>query len=302
MIFSKPNYTQEYLGAAKQIGFIVGTGRCGTTILAQTLNSHSRICVPHELQIVVSINNGDRLYDKFIAGDFVKYKARDFIHLVETCCPYHFEQFFNFKEHFRKLDFPQTNLRSLLTDLFDHICYTYHKDVFLEQTPWYGQKLEVLKELFPEMKIIHMVRDGRDVANSYARTPWWSNDVNQNLRQWAREIAVIHEYGQNNPQNFLEVRYEDLVLEPVYWLSKILAFFGLDYEERMMDIRNLIDYTQMFKLKKAKKSIAYRQWAKIGQTVFFPESAFVWKEEFSSLKFDLTPEIIYMLRLYNYEV
>ncbi len=54
----------------KNISFIVGTGRSGTTILAKTLNANSKICIPPELQILFEYsNNGKRLYDVFKAGE-----------------------------------------------------------------------------------------------------------------------------------------------------------------------------------------------------------------------------------------
>lgn len=292
----------KYEGAAKQIGFIVGTGRCGTTILGEVLNAHSRICVPHELQIIVSIGNGDRLYEKYTTKELSKYRAKDFIKLIGRSCPYYFEKFFDYHGHFQDLDYPQTDLRQLLTGLFGHICQAYGKEVFLEQTPWYGQKLEVLRELFPEMKIIHLIRDGRDVAISYARTPWWSRDINKNLKQWEREVNKIHDYGRQNPANFLEIRYEDLVLNPEPELKKILALFDLEYQKAMLDPQNLIDYTRLFKRRfflKRSMRILNRQ---VGKTnVFLPENVYAWKRQ-SGLHFNLTPEISRTMTIFNYEI
>ena len=291
----------KYGGAAKQIGFIVGTGRCGTTILAEVLNAHSRICVPHELQIIVSIGNGNRLYEKYITKELSKYRAKDFIKLIGRRCPYHFEKFFDYHRHFQDLDYPQTDLRQLLVGLFDHICQAYGKEVFLEQTPWYGQKLEVLRELFPEMKVIHLIRDGRDVAVSYARTLWWSRDINKNLKQWEREVNKIHDYGRQNPANFLEIRYEDLVLSPESELKKILSLFNLEYQRAMLDPKNLIDYLSMFKrrlfYKRSPEQLDQRPGKK---EVFFPEKVHAWKRN-AGLKFNLTPEISRTLAIFNYE-
>lgn len=41
------------------INFIIGTGCCGTTMLAQILNAHSDICVSHELHLVFSCSGND---------------------------------------------------------------------------------------------------------------------------------------------------------------------------------------------------------------------------------------------------
>ena len=286
IIRKKDNH--QYGGSARQVAFIVGTGRCGTTILSQVLNAHSRICVPHELQIIVSIGNGDRLYEKFVAGEMSRFKARNFIGLVERCCPYHFQMFFDYRRHFKELNYPQADLRKVLTGLFDHICYQYRKEVFIEQTPWHGQRLDVLKGLFPEMKVIHLVRDPRDVAVSYARTPWWSKDVAANILQWEREVNVIHDFGASHPEGFLEVRYEDLVVNPQIELGRMLALLDLSFEEGMLNPEKLINYEAMFKIDSSNiHSKEYKKWEQARSQVFFPDSIYSWKKnldhDFASL-------------------
>lgn len=263
----------------RQIGFIVGTGRCGSTVLAQVLNAHSAICVPHELQFVVSAGNGASLYDNYVRGELDRYSAADFIRVISERCPYNFEQYFDYIAHFNSLDYPQNDLRHLLIDLFSHICFAYNKEVFLEQTPWYGQCLDKLGKLFPEMKIVHIIRDGRDVALSFANTPWWSKDIVSNLYQWQREIARICEYGVNNRRNYIEVRYEDLVTAPNVELAKILQLFNLNFETDMLDRENLVDYRSFLKSGSMQyQSSQYAKWYDTNSgAVFFRESINKWK-------------------------
>lgn len=270
----------SYAGSARHHAFIVGTGRCGTTILASVLNAHSRICIPPELQLIFSYSgNGDRFYEKSLANELAPYRARHFIRLCELVCPYDIGMFFDYRRHFKELDYPQTDLKRLVHDLFDHICYAHGKDVFIEQTPWHGQRLDLLKELFPAMKVIHLVRDGRDVALSYARTPWWSKDVGENILRWEREVKIVKEFGESNPESFLELRYEDLACNPEAELQKILDLFGLSFEANMLDAGKLINYWAMYKGDTGRvHSKQYQQWEKSMQNVFFPDSIYAWKK------------------------
>lgn len=263
----------------KQIGFIVGTGRCGTTILAQVLNSHSRICVPHELQIVLSIGNGDRLYEKYINGELKGYRADDFIRLIEKCCPYYFERYFDYISHFRNLSYPQSDIRKILTGLFDHICFDNKKEVFMEQTPWYGQRLDTLHELFPRMKVVHLIRDGRDVALSFMRTPWWPNDILQNLYRWNEEVNNICAFGLSHPEDYIELRYEDLVESPEKNLRAALKLINLEFEPGMLMSRNLIEYRAYLREDSLPyQSAEYIAWHKAKEkSVFFPGSKYSWK-------------------------
>lgn len=293
---------ENYTGNAKQIAFLVGTGRCGTTILAQVLNAHSKICVPPELQLIVSIGNGDRFYEKYISSELQRYGAKEFIRLVESCCPYYLERFFDYREHFRSLKYPQKDLGKVLRGLFDHICFVHKKEVFVEQTPWHGQKLDVLKTIFPEMKVIHMVRDGRDVAVSFARSPWWSDSVEDNLVQWEKEVGVIHQFGKNNPDNFIQIRYEDLALNPERQLGKILDLFGLKFERQMLEPENLVDYMPMFKSDiSGNVSKEFKKWSDEKKEVFFMESIYAWKRN-KGVDFSvLASKVVDTLKLYGYE-
>lgn len=303
-MFSFFKKKQLYPGTARQHAFIVGTGRSGTTILAQVLNSHSRICVPHELQFFFSYNgNGDGFYEKFISGDIRRYRARDFISLIENKCPYNFDMFFDYKRHFRGLNYPQSNLKQLLHELIDHICYSHGKQIFFEQTPWYGQRLDVLKELFPDMKVIHVVRDGRDVALSYARTPWWSKDVGQNLLQWEKEVTTISTFGDANPDNYLMIRYEDMVCNPEEELQRILDVLGLSFEQEMLDPSRLVDYTPMFKNYSADiASKEYHKWEQAKKSIFFPDSIYSWKRNRDHDFAELSKPIRTTLERFNYSV
>jgi len=289
-----------YAGKMKQTGFIVGTGRCGTTILASVLNAHPNICIPHELHFLV--NRG--IYETYLSGDGQRFQADDFISFIQERNPYHFERYFDYIGHFKNLTYPQKNLRLLLTDLFDHICYVSGKETFLDQTPWHGQYLEILKEVFPDMKVIHMIRDGRDVAISFARTPWWGKekDLMANLERWRKEISVIHSFCVNNPAICLEVKYEDLVVNPRQELGRILRLFGLEFEEEMLDPAHLIDYMPFSKGNGMEvQSERFKKWEQEKDSVFFPESILNWKNtNYESFRF-ISDDIKETLLTFGYD-
>lgn len=288
-----------YTGNMKMIGFIVGTGRCGTTILSSVLNAHSRICVPHELHFIV--HRG--LYEKYLCGEAQKYGPEDFIHFIRERCPYNFDQYFDFVSHFKNLRYPQKDLSLLLTGLFDHICHSAGKEVLVEQTPWHGLYLNVLKELFPSMKIVHLIRDGRDVAISFARTPWWTKDVMANLERWGNEVDIAHKFCLENPDCSIELKYEDLVSQPEMALKRILNLFGLNPEEEMLNPNNLIDYFPHFKGDvMSVQSDQFKMWGGDKRTVFFPESVFGWKKN-KAMNFSAIPEKISVkLAYFGYDV
>lgn len=202
------------------------------------------------------------------------------------------------------MKYPQTDMQTVLQEFFDHICFDKGKSVLCEQTPWHGQFLFKLQKLFPRMKVIHMVRDGRDVSISFAKTPWWSTDVYKNMKQWEHEILQIHQFGAVNKEQYIAVRYEDLVDDPVAELKRILNFLGLSFEPRILDPNNLIDYFSLFKDKNVKSyySDNFKKWDKKRTDVFFKESVYSWKRNKSVDTKLMTSIAKDTLLLFGYEV
>ncbi len=109
------------------------------------------------------------------------------------------------------------------------------QSIWLDHTPeniLYGQ---TLFNLFPQSKMIHIIRDGRAVANSLVKVDWGANTIYHAADCWARSIAaglaVRLKYGE---ENVYQLHYEDLVLKPEHTLQKISRFLGMSYEESML--------------------------------------------------------------------
>lgn len=264
-----------------KFGFIIGTGRCGTTLLAKMLNSNPEICVPPELQILVEESgNGHRLNEIFESGDNAQFGAEDFIHLIRARCPYRLQEYFDFEGFFRSREYPEKNLNKLAADFFAAIASSKGKSCFIEQTPWYGQHISVLNALFPKAKYIHVIRDGRDVAISFARTPWWSDDIVENLLRWEQEVSTILRDSSEflNPEQVLEVRYENLVQETKKTLTDICRFMEVQFHDSMLDPSTYIRYKSFSKdnMDEISSSALYG-WEKSPKKPTFTESVYAWK-------------------------
>jgi hypothetical protein len=172
------------------------------------------------------------------------------------------------------------------------MCHVAGKEIFIEQTPWHGIYLDTLKSLFPNMKVVHIIRDGRDVALSYARTPWWSKDVMANLERWEQEVNIAHSFCKENPESCIELRYEDLVMHPEATLTKILRFLSLNFEEQLLDPDKLFDYLPLFKGDSLSvQSEQFLKWGQEKRNVFFPESIYGWRKK-QDIDFSVLPEMV----------
>ncbi len=287
-------------------GFIIGTGRCGTTMLAQMLNSHSAICVPLELQILFEYRgNNFGLYEIFKGKKNEYFSANDFVDIIRSKCPHRFHEYFDYESYFAKQEYPILDLRELLNDFYSKIAEFKSKEIFIEQTPWYGQRIDILNELFPMAKYIHMIRDGRDVAISFARTEWWSDDIGQNLERWHNETNYIIDSSNKilNPDQFLQVRYEDFVDQPKNGLIRICEFLGVEFEDTMLDAATFIDYGLYNRSDSSHiSSVALNEWSKKRKKPTFKGSLYVWVNYPGYDFYNLPEHINHSLKSLGYEI
>ncbi|MBV8297333.1 MAG: sulfotransferase [Acidimicrobiia bacterium] len=103
---------------------------------------------------------------------------------------------------------------------------------FVEKTPSHIFKLPFLAAIYPDAWYIHLIRDGRDVARSLARSPMGPDDVAGAAGEWVRglEQAERHRWRL---RRFRQLRYEGLLADPVGQTSDLLAWLGLDVDEEV---------------------------------------------------------------------
>lgn len=94
-------------------------------------------------------------------------------------------------------------------------------------------------EMLPTARLIHIYRDPRDVIASYAdqRQLWAPNEL-EACAKWV--VAIMHRWWKIRktlPANqYIEMRYEDLVSEQKRHLKKVINFAGFEFEGGLMDI------------------------------------------------------------------
>jgi len=106
-------------------------------------------------------------------------------------------------------------------------------------TPEHLLHLERIKETIPDALIIHIIRDGRDVALStaklgYIRRMWWDKTPNEMVAglYWEWMIQKGREDGRELGPDYTEVRFEQLISDPRATLKTLSSFVEqeLDYE------------------------------------------------------------------------
>jgi hypothetical protein len=221
--------------------FVVGTGRCGSTFLAQILAAHPDIgwisTLPEPLgRFARSLRFEPRPSEAY---DLLREEVSPM--LVDP---------------FRDLTASDAApwLERRLRKFFGQRAEEDGRRVFMHKfTGW--PRARLLAEVFPEAKFVHVVRDGRSVANSYVQVRWWQGYrgvpgwtfgylSEEELSAWAateyswpylaglewmRLMAAFEAAKQEiGWERWLDVRYEDLVARPLKETTAILRFTDLD--------------------------------------------------------------------------
>jgi hypothetical protein len=174
-------------------------------------------------------------------------------------------------------------VRDLVLDYFDYSLHSPRQLFFLGlQNYLWGQRLETMSapwgwkdprntytlplwlELFPNAKVIHIYRNGIDVAESLRRR-WQKDlqhvqrryerqksvfaflpklrpfplsvrcaDLEQGFRLWEQHVERAHAHVNALGERATEVRYEDFLEEPFLHLKRLATFSGLEADDETL--------------------------------------------------------------------
>jgi hypothetical protein len=135
-------------------------------------------------------------------------------------------------------------LREFMLKLLQRILEPLTKpQLFVEKTPDHALYLPEINELLPASRIIHVLRDPRDVVASlmaasrtWARQSSWApNNARDAAKLWVRTVNKVRHASPAIPsKQFLEVRYEELHSSPLEALGRIRDFIELEWSDDQM--------------------------------------------------------------------
>jgi hypothetical protein len=210
--------------------FIFGCPRSGTSLLSRMLASHPNLAVPYESHLYDSIFPIVRRY-----GDLClpAARARLVSEILRT-------------EHIRRWAPPPSlaatleaiergDFHGIVEGLMRAWAASQGKSHWGEKTPQHTLCWRVISAGFPRLQVIHLVRDGRDVALSYKNAFFGPKHVYPLARRWRNYLAAAEAARANlGEKAFLQVRYEDLVTDPERELRRICGFLGEDFDPSML--------------------------------------------------------------------
>jgi hypothetical protein len=117
------------------------------------------------------------------------------------------------------------HLRALCDTVFDG--FREGRPVVSERTPLHVNHLPVIHEIYPDARIVHIIRDGRDVARSLSRQEWGPGSVATAALEWSESVSAGRSAGLAESV-YREIRYERLLADPGAEIEALQAWLGLD--------------------------------------------------------------------------
>lgn len=214
--------------------FIVGSGRCGTTLLRRVLQASPDLHIPPENWAMGGCISDFRYYSWLMP-----WKAIVNLYLGRHIGANH--RWFanppsNLQRRLLSIAEPKRSLARLIAE-----CYIYHGESqeaqftrWADKTPLNINHMDAILEVFPDARFIHMIRDGIDVVHSWSKLGKYKGDVTGPAKRWKDAIAKGEAFSHSNPESILEVRYERFVRNPADVAKKIFRFIDLEYDEDML--------------------------------------------------------------------
>ena len=111
------------------------------------------------------------------------------------------------------------------------------KTRFLDKNPWSFLHFDRVSRLYPNGKMVHILRDPRDVVASFLKQPWMPSDPRHSALMVKRLMELWWKVSKEIDQSrFMEIRLEDLVQNTEEVLISICSFWEIDFQPKLMEI------------------------------------------------------------------
>jgi len=139
-------------------------------------------------------------------------------------------------------------LSTFLYQCFNSFLQKENKEVFIEDNTWSVLYAKSLFDLTLDAKLVHIIRDPRDVIASLMHQRWTPNEL-KHVVEWYKH--VMETWSKNkatlSKNQFIEIKLEDLIENTKGTLTSLCSFIDLPFEEALLDISLKNSNTGRFK-------------------------------------------------------
>ncbi len=217
--------------------YLFGCPRSGTTLLAQTLNCHSEVLIPYETDFLVPVAF---IFDRINAPEvgraiitkIITHSASFWVSIGEYLTPTEVEELIQ-----------QTNYSysDVVEAIYKQIGIKTRSRIVGDKSPNDILFLRIIVKvgvLTSDAKVIHLVRDVRDVMVSLNEQSWVEDLDLYYPRFWSNANLYLYSIHTQFSDRYLLVKYEQLCADPRSELDRVCQFLGVDFQEAMLNTEN----------------------------------------------------------------
>ncbi|MDQ3175479.1 MAG: sulfotransferase [Acidobacteriota bacterium] len=205
--------------------FVVGVGRSGTTLLRLMLDAHPDLAIPPETHFIPAAA---------LAHKRTLTPRRAFLKTL-TSHPM-------WQDHGIEVDLLDKRISTIkpfdlseaLRAFYQLYAERHAKTRWGDKTPFYVRRMKLIQNLLPEARFVHIIRDGRDVALSNRGLWFGPNSIEEAAELWVSWIEEARDQSRHL-SHYLEIRYEDLLMDTETSLQRISEFIALPWNSAMLD-------------------------------------------------------------------
>lgn len=234
--------------------FVTGNARSGTTMVARILGRHPLICSTKELCFFENFSVPGEKERKLTPEGSLRLMCE----LCATAVDGFFQRFNprrfekEARELIRRAEKELTSPEEVFAAFVQGWAPRHGKAITCDNTPGYTLYLKELLSLFPNARVVNMVRDPRDVLCSQkyrwkicldrqrrrwketALRTWLNYHPYTTARLWSNNVSRVKEHDSD--PRVLTVQYEKLVVDPVNEVRRLCRFIGVDFLPDMLEI------------------------------------------------------------------
>lgn len=201
--------------------FLTGFARSGTTWVNSLLRDYFDAGFVNEGQFIVSVGvrlrrrgelglvpNRRRLVDGLRKDRFFSILKKNYA--VEV--------------NWQRVEAATQTFAAMALDILAQIAEQTGKSRIGSKYPVFGRHLDLLNELFPDCRVVHVIRDGRECALSHKHMTWGHQNAYAAAVHWRNYLCKARNAAQEMSGRYLEIRYEDLLATPQETMAVLEEF------------------------------------------------------------------------------
>lgn len=206
--------------------FVIGAPRSGTTFLASSIGGHPDIVSLPELHFLFQMMEEEIVLGPLKTDRKVELLNADF--------------------YFRSLQLFDTRgqlvgcvegkgVKSLALDIvrrFNEKNEQKEYSLWVEHSSYSHLYIHMIKQVFPNARFVHSVRDPRAVYSSTVQVPWGYRDVVTGANAWKKVVTDI--LSKERYFDVHSTKYEDLIVSPEVEMRRVSTYLDIEFDKGML--------------------------------------------------------------------